>query len=199
MGAGGSRLGAGRPGWKSKTTALRHIDVRRLAREKLLRPGLLFVWQWEDCEGKQTGRIHIQTRDGGIIVSYRRGEADIRQDVKLSDSDCRYGGRRLWFTCPYCCRRVALLYIGNRLACRRCFLLAYPSQSEGAIDRLWRKHRKLDVRLNDGKRKTWATRERLLEKQTLVTTELDRLFWSRAVAQDTKLGALANQRFNIIG
>ena len=57
---------------------------------------------------------------------------------------CHYGGRRPWFRCPQCDRRVAVLALGGRLfLCRHCYRLPYSSQCEAPVDRLYRKARKI--------------------------------------------------------
>ncbi|SAK61394.1 hypothetical protein AWB75_02621 [Caballeronia catudaia] len=64
-------------------------------------------------------------------------------------------------------QRVALLYLSRRVACRTCFRLAYPSQSEDLMGRMWRKQGKIERRLRSGKRLTSATRERLVDELML--------------------------------
>jgi hypothetical protein len=62
--------------------------------------------------------------------------------------------------------------------------LAYASQAEGALDRAWRKQRKIEGRLADGgagrlgkpKGMHWATFERLREQYEAVCIERERLF-----------------------
>jgi hypothetical protein len=53
------------------------------------------------------------------------------QPVYFSWTRPKFGGRRPWFLCPLCIRRVALLYLrGERWACRICCALAYRSELE---------------------------------------------------------------------
>ncbi len=43
--------------------------------------------------------------------------------IRLCKSDTRFGGTRLWFECPRCYRRVAILYnnfIAKKPFCRKC-------------------------------------------------------------------------------
>ena len=48
--------------------------------------------------------------------------------INLIVSRCRYGGRRYWFECPRCIRRVGVLYKdGDDFQCRRCLNLDYRS------------------------------------------------------------------------
>ncbi len=50
------------------------------------------------------------------------------QTIGLTSTPCHFGGRRPWFRCPGCQRRVALLYAGLRFACRHCHGLYYECQ-----------------------------------------------------------------------
>ena len=53
------------------------------------------------------------------------------QTIRLSDTECNYGGVRYWFHCPRCFRRVAKLYaLAGDFACRHCHDLTYTSAQE---------------------------------------------------------------------
>ena len=54
----------------------------------------------------------------------------LHQKVQLTYSLGPRGGKRPWFVCPTCRRRVGLLYHAEGLPfrCRTCYGLAYPSQ-----------------------------------------------------------------------
>ena len=71
-------------------------------------------------------------RDGSVTLGYRLGQGQpIEQPVYLSWTRPQFGGRRPWFVCPRCNRRVALLYLrGERWTCRICCGLAYRSELE---------------------------------------------------------------------
>jgi len=58
------------------------------------------------------------------------GFEGVHQGVRLTYTTGLRGGRRLWFTCPTCPRRVGVLYHTDGLPfrCRTCYGLAYPSQ-----------------------------------------------------------------------
>src|SRR3569623_1860609 len=140
---GGSRYGAGRPGWRRKCEQSQALDIRQLHRRKLLYPGAWFSWKWTN----------------------------------------NYGEVRAWFRCPQCWRRCAVVYFGapgGRYACRKCLRLAYMSEAEGAMDRLWRKQRKLERPLGDEYEKPkgmhWRTYERLTERINDIEQEKDSLF-----------------------
>jgi hypothetical protein len=159
---GGMRLGAGRPAWKPKTTQCRSIDVRRFQRDKLLQTGMAYGWQWMDEGGKVLSSISVCTHDGGITISYRIEGEDVAQRINITSTPCTYSGGRPWFVCPHCHKRRALLYLARQVACRTCFRMTFPSQSEDVVGRMWRKQQKIENRLYSGKRMQQHTRDRLI-------------------------------------
>jgi hypothetical protein len=87
--------------------------------------------------------------------------------VSIERTACNYGGSRLWFLCPRCGDRRAVLYGDGQSAfgCRRCMNLHYTCETEDTFDRRERKRRKLETKLNDsGGKPKWmrlATFEQL--------------------------------------
>ena len=72
----------------------------------------------------------------------------VNQIVWMETTPCTLGGRRRWFRCPVCGRRVAVIYGTGRLfACRRCKGLAYASQGESYDDRAARRADRIRRRL----------------------------------------------------
>jgi hypothetical protein len=134
-----------RSGTKSTTDELRSLDVRRWAREGMLRPGYWGGWQWMR-QGDVVASIQRRAEDDRVILTYRhrRGGGDWKDEqypVLVKRTACNLGGARPWFICPAlgCGRRVAILYAGTIFACRRCRQLAYPSTREDAGDRATRR------------------------------------------------------------
>jgi hypothetical protein len=84
-------------------------------------------------------RIHDRAREEGWI--------EINEPIRLLRTAQPFGGERLWFACPECGRRCAVLYGGRRFLCRCCVGLPYTSQSEAAPDRLRRRARVIRERL----------------------------------------------------
>lgn len=79
-----------------------------------------------------------------MVLSYRvrkdGGEwKDLRYVVPLARTPCHFGGSRVWFRCPKCRRRVAILYGGKHFLCRHCHKLPYRSQGENRLDRTMRR------------------------------------------------------------
>ena len=144
---------SGRRGGKDCTGDKLALDVRRLQRDGLLKPGLSFGWSWTR-RGEKVGNIDIRTDTDRVILDYRQrpngGEwQGMNYPVRLSWTPCNYGGRRAWWLCPAagCGRRVAVLYGGAVFACRHCHRLAYRSQREAPDDRATRQADKLRDRL----------------------------------------------------
>jgi hypothetical protein len=137
---------------KSLTTDCRSLDVRRLHRDGLLTPGLVYGWNWT-LSGETLASIQVRTADDRLTLSYRfrsgGGEwRPMEYPVRLARTPCTYGGVRSWFVCG-CGARVALLYRGASgvFVCRRCNQLAYACQRESAGDRATRRADKIRERL----------------------------------------------------
>ena len=166
--------GSGRTANRAKVHYLLSIDVRRWAREgKLSRP-CYFGWQWTR-NGEKTGSIGVWVHEHRIELQYRKDEEPYRYSVRLESTPCHFGGRRLWFECPSvpCGRRAAILYLGDPyFACRRCYRLAYQSQSETPWNRAERAANKIAARLIEDrhgylqkpKRMRWKTYNRLIAR-----------------------------------
>src|SRR3569623_764291 len=185
---GGSRYGAGRPGWRRKCEQSQALDIRQLHRRKLLYPGAWFSWKWTNNYGEAAGSIAISVQEHHVTLIYQwtpRGSdpQSVTCPIQFDRTVCNYGGNRAWFRCPQCWRRCAVVYFGapgGRYACRKCLRLAYMSEAEGAMDRLWRKQRKLERPLGDEYEKHkgmhWRTYERLTERFNDIEQEKDSLF-----------------------
>jgi hypothetical protein len=153
-------FGSGRPSGSGRGTVegCRWIDVNRLHHERCLRAGWMGGWQWTR-DGEKVASINLHAESGRLHLSYRvriaGGEwEDVAETVSIVRVACRFGGVRPYFICPgvvngiACGRRVAKLYgPGRYFLCRRCYRLAYVSQSEGACDRALRRANKIRRRL----------------------------------------------------
>lgn len=192
MSRGGSRLGAGRPGWHVKAEHCRSIDARRWAREGILQAaGRSGGWGWRDPEtGTQLASIGYSVAPETLTLIYTINGEPMRQHVPILSTGCNYGGARYWFGCPWCRRRVAILYLRNRgFACRKCNRIAYASQSEDELGRTWRRQSKSERRLGEHwqrpKGMHRVTHERLLanviqceeQREAGLAILLERLGW----------------------
>jgi hypothetical protein len=169
MAKGGQRYGAGRPGWHGKAENCRRIDVRRFAREDMLRNGS-WHWQWTNSEtGEVVSSIGIIGAPDRMTLDYSLNSKPITQTIQIDRTACAFGGSRPWFKCPHCWGRVAILYLRqSRFACRKCQRLAYSSQSEDEVARMWRKQSKLEALLGPNWRRPKGmhrkTREAIMAK-----------------------------------
>lgn len=150
MSRGGYRCGAGRPGWHAKTAGKLAVDVRKLHRDGHLSGCYRMNWHWSSG-----ATIELETTPDMVTLTYRYKDGggewrDVRQPVTVTRTPCHYGGSRPWFACPRCYGRVAILYLWNVPACRKCARLVYPSQADDAMGRSWRRTRKLEKLLSGG-------------------------------------------------
>ena len=128
------------------------VDLRYLRRQKLLRPGYHGSLRWLRG-GRETGSIRFFVGFNDITLSYRtstRGAADwedLHEMVPLLRTTQPLGGERVWFGCPHCRRRCAILYGGRRFLCRHCVNVPYGSQGEDLHDRLLRRVQSIRTRL----------------------------------------------------
>jgi len=143
------RWGSGRRNQGKETTSRFCIlDVRHLQRHGILERRYLFNWQWTRGDDI-AGDINIRPEFERLNLSYKflPSLESFQYPVFLQRTQCNYGGTRVWFECPGCGRRVAILYGGRIFACRSCYQIAYDSQREQHRDRLYRRAQKLHVRL----------------------------------------------------
>ena len=116
---------------KMKTHDLPCLHVRAI---RPLKAGATYALEWSDAS-----RGFISVRAAGLIVECWHRGAYVNQVVFTETTPRNFGGRQVWFTCPGCWRRCSILYLSERLACRLCLQLAYRSQSEGVLNRSYRK------------------------------------------------------------
>jgi hypothetical protein len=178
--------------WNKKATTeeVRRIDIRYMKKKGLLQwPGYTGSLSWS-CGGEPTGSIRYRVESDRLVLmySYRAYGEDwqkYEEGVWLDRTPCNYGGERLWFLCPHCGRRVAVLYgAGVRFLCRYCYDLAYASQSEDYSSRMMRKARKIREKLGADADLTepvsekpkgmhWRTFARLCEREQRANSAAD--------------------------
>jgi hypothetical protein len=121
----------GRPsgGGKWLVEGCRHIDVLDWRRDGYLQP---------PAPGKPPD-----------IVTAKCGGRE--QRIATVWTPCRFSGKRPWFWCGYCGRRVLRLYvIGGVFACRHCHRLGYESRLETPHQRGSGRAQKIRRRLGSG-------------------------------------------------
>lgn len=154
MSKGGVRWGAGRPGTKTIGERLQRVDIRVWARRGDLRQPGHFVWTWKRGE-EHAGSVSVRVNPLEAVtleysVTTNGQRRDVVQRIALDRVGCHFGGWRQWFACPCCEKRVAMLYLRcGRFACRHCQRVAYASQSEDEMARMWRKQSRLETCLGD--------------------------------------------------
>ena len=118
--------------------------------------GNLAAWFCWELAMEQAREVHasIQYRveENAVRLIYKvRGQGEEWQDmdyrVVLERTPCHYGGSRVWFRCPSCNRRVAVIYGGKGVCLSPLSPLAYDCQHETPDDRVSRQIDKLRDRL----------------------------------------------------
>jgi hypothetical protein len=118
---------SGRKAGKGTTEGRNTLDVRKCQRDGVLIPGTQFESSWTR-NGQPSGAITVQVHDNSVSLIYRHGgDTDLNYPVRIERTPCNYGGERVWWLCPCCGRRVALLFAGKVFSCRHCLDLTYES------------------------------------------------------------------------
>ncbi|RIK94968.1 MAG: hypothetical protein DCC73_00870 [Proteobacteria bacterium] len=135
---------------------LLRLDVRYLHKNGFLKPQHWSTLHWSR-NGHPSGNIRVEMGTGQpplhlkLIYThtsrYDGTKTDINEYITLDWQTCRFGGRRPWFLCPHCGRRVGVLWGSKRFLCRHCHRVAYPCQNETRADRAMRQSRKVRQRL----------------------------------------------------
>lgn len=118
---------------KHLVTEYHALNILDLARGNYLYPFSRYDWVWRTNKGADQTTVTITVLTDALqLVFPMSGSAGVLQKVQLTYSLGSQGGKRPWFVCPTCRRRVGMLYHANGLPfrCRRCCKLAYPSQYE---------------------------------------------------------------------
>lgn len=174
---------------RSTTDDYHKLDIRYLARSRLLEPGTIATVRWSSG-GHHTGGIGIRVLVDGVELDYRIRSVGGQWERKLhlvnfTTTECSLGGARKWFECPTpsCKRRVAILYGGEIFVCRHCRRLTYPSQCLPAWERAILKAERVRDRLNwqpgifnglgwnKPKGMHWKTFSRLVHKYAVLADE----------------------------
>ena len=116
---------------KALVTQYHTLDIKELARGQWLGPLSKYDWVWRTNKGAHQTTVAITVvTDALQLVFPMYGTAGVLQTVQLTYSLGPRGGKRPWFICPTCPRRVGVLYHANGLPfrCRICCDLVYPSQ-----------------------------------------------------------------------
>jgi hypothetical protein len=199
MGTGGMRCGAGRPGYRAKAEQLQRVDIRIWRWGGYLSAGRSFSWSW-NRGGEPTGSIGVLVDDAhSLALRYMIGEEGQRRDgsqtVRIAYTACHYGNTRPWFVCPVCHRRAGLLFMRwARFACRHCQRVAYSSQSDDELDRLWRMQATIERRLGKNWQRPKGMRHRTYDRLMAALCDCEeRRDEAFAVAASRLLGLLRDR------
>ena len=124
------------------------LDIRKLKRQGLIVLGRWFSWQWSTGGNVHSSIGAIANKDY-LLLRYTHKKTDsVKQKIYFTYTSCNYGGERIWFQCPTCGRRCAVVYrSGKYFACRICCDLTYETSNETPLDRRFSKANKLRKRI----------------------------------------------------
>jgi hypothetical protein len=122
---------------KSITSESLPLDIRELNSKRLLTQGASITSKWSSG-GEVCASISGLVFEDYLQLQYTyRKTEEIKQKIYFEWTPCNYGGRRVWFSCPFCHRRIAVIYgAGKYFACRKCYNLAYLSCNEPDYQRM---------------------------------------------------------------
>ena len=166
---GGPGSGAWQQG-KALTTERMRLDIRDMrAAARAMR---LVNWRWNDGT-----TASVLFSNGLSIVEVRApGQATLQTQVELDATPMHFGGHRIWWRCPCCHARVAVLYWQRwRWQCRKCADLVHKSTRQGGLSRAYVKLNKVRRALGWGggmlspmgarrKGMQWSTYARLMQE-----------------------------------
>ena len=164
------------------------LDVREWVRLGALDELGRFTWGHLDEDGTLGFEIDVDYDGETAVIEYSAsvGDGPVRRIVDVIDLERQpqhFGSTRVWFNCPECQRRVAILYINAPAQCRQCLNLSYPSQKERPRRRAERRARKVRLKLGGEssgplpekpKHILWSTYERLKARHDRAVLEADR-------------------------
>lgn len=194
---GGSGSGTWyRHGSKTKTNEVLSLSISYLRKSNILHTGYSGAITWSR-NGVKSDAINIRTYENKVILSYNYKKSyetewkHVDQEVKLTETDCNYGGVRKWFICPHCGCRAGVIYSAQKyFLCRKCNDLIYSSQCESEWDRHASKAKKIRKRLNapdnlietyilKPKYMRWKTYDRLIQQERYENTQATMQFVAR--------------------
>jgi hypothetical protein len=89
---------------------------------------------WSNDRGRCAGvnfKVAEYLHEAEVVLTYRANGRPMEQKIVCEPTDQFRGGRRWWFLCPGCSRRMGVLYLApgrTEFRCRGCYGLRYRSQ-----------------------------------------------------------------------
>lgn len=106
--------------------------------------GPLVRWRWPSGQVAASLRYSVSCTDGGqltIWLAYATQGRSISDPISIVTTQLHYGGKRYWWVCAECDRRVGVLYCPPGAAywrCRHCYQITYTSSNQShQFDRLF--------------------------------------------------------------
>jgi hypothetical protein len=124
------------------------LNILWLKRKGLLIPGLNITLSWSRGDIIITN-IETTVYENYLLLIYTfKKTKDVKQKIYFDWTPCYYGSERVWFRCPFCDRRCAIIYFHEKyFACRICCNLTYKTSNETYSDRKASKSDKLRKRI----------------------------------------------------
>ncbi len=120
------------------------LDVRYLSRRGYLKRdagGGVLSWH---RRGQVIASVRYASEECGLSLFYDQ----CAERIAFAWTRCHLGSERIWFRCPGCATRVAILYHrAGRFRCRRCHGLTYLSQRKRPPERALRRAQNIRMRL----------------------------------------------------
>lgn len=146
-------MGYGSGNWRTKhltTSNFPSLDIRLLQRKGYLRPER--PHNYKSIRAEYTETANIRTEDDQLTIDfyYQYGVNIVKlasYKFMIDWMTCNLGGKRAFFLCPRCWKRVCLIYFVNQWGCRHCHKLTYACQGENAEDRYARQAGKIRSKL----------------------------------------------------
>jgi hypothetical protein len=93
------------------------------------------TWLWRWSSGRESWiSYRVEPEQGGVRLTYTvNKKEDFDYLVCVTYTTPNYGGRRLWWLCPTCYRRVRILYCNGMFVCRQCTGVYYETQQSKAL------------------------------------------------------------------
>ncbi len=126
-----ARIASGPTGWRGGRDPTTSLPVARLTHAQTFSIG---------------PRDAYFRTDGTDLCMLVRGTRE--WPIEIDFTPLHFGGSRRWVLCPSCDARRQALYIdGDRVGCRACLVLRYPSQHKNTRDRLYSRVHAIRIRL----------------------------------------------------
>ena len=127
---------------KRLVTEFHALDIRELA-PGWLYPFSKYEWAWRTQKGTQQTSVSVTVLNDSLQLVIETRTQRMTQAVRLTYSNCPRGGKRPWFVCHGCQRRVGILYYtaAQSFRSRICCDLFYPSQYVSRNPSYGRRHR----------------------------------------------------------